>query len=362
MLTGAQTIDGIKTFSVSPIVPTATAADQAVNKGQLDSGLAGKANTSHTHAIANVTGLQAALDAKAATSHSHAIADVTGLQSALDARAPLASPALTGTPTAPTAAGGTNTTQIATTAFVMAAMAGAGAGDVIGPASATDDSFAMFDGVTGKLLKSTSAVAISKITGLQSALDARAPLASPALTGTPTAPTAAGGTNTTQIATTAFVTAGLAGKANTSHSHAIADTTGLQAALDAKAPLASPALTGTPTAPTAAASTNTTQIATTAFVQAVVAGLIDAAPGALNTLNELAAALGDDPNFATTITNAVNSRLASASNLSDLTNAAAARGNLGLGSMATQNAGGVNITGGTIAGVTITAEIDGGTF
>jgi hypothetical protein len=220
----------------------------------------------------------------------------------------------------------------------------------------------MFDGVTGKLLKSTSAVAISKITGLQSALDARAPLASPALTGTPTAPTAAGGTNTTQIATTAFVTAGLAGKANTSHSHAIADTTGLQAALDAKAPLASPALTGTPTAPTAAASTNTTQIATTAFVQAVVAGLIDAAPGALNTLNELAAALGDDPNFATTITNAVNSRLASASNLSDLTNAAAARGNLGLGSMATQNAGGVNITGGTIAGVTITAEIDGGTF
>lgn len=51
-------------------------------------------------------------------SHNHVIANVDGLQNALNAKAPLASPALTGTPTAPTAASGTNTTQVATTAFV----------------------------------------------------------------------------------------------------------------------------------------------------------------------------------------------------------------------------------------------------
>jgi hypothetical protein len=101
----------------------------------------------------------------------------------------VSSPAFTGTPTAPTAAAGTNTTQIATTAFVTS---------------------------------------------------------SPSFTGTPTAPTAAAGTNTTQIATTAYVTA----------------------AANLKANLASPAFTGTPTAPTAAAGTNTTQVATTAFVSA----------------------------------------------------------------------------------------------
>jgi hypothetical protein len=64
-------------------------------------------------------------------------------------------------------------------------------------------------------------------------------------------------------------------------------------------------LTGTPTAPTALAGTNTQQIATTAFVQAAINALIDAAPGALNTLDELAAALGDDANFAATITAAL---------------------------------------------------------
>ena len=82
------------------------------------------------------------------------------------------------------------------------------------------------------------------------ALSDVAPKASPALTGTPTAPTAAQGTNTTQVATTAFVNTEIA-----------ADTA-------SKAPLASPTFTGTPAAPTASAGTNTTQVATTAYVQA----------------------------------------------------------------------------------------------
>ena len=71
------------------------------------------------------------------------------------------------------------------------------------------------------------------------------------------------------------------------------------------APKASPALTGTPTAPTAAQTVNNTQIATTEFVKSAIAALVASSPAALDTLNELAAALENDPNFATTVTNAL---------------------------------------------------------
>ncbi len=72
-----------------------------------------------------------------------------------------------------------------------------------------------------------------------------------------------------------------------------------------KAPLASPALTGTPTAPTAAAGNNSQQLANTQFVMTAIAALVNSSPGALDTLSELAAALGNDPNFATTMLNAL---------------------------------------------------------
>lgn len=71
----------------------------------------------------------------------------------------------------------------------------------------------------------------------------------------------------------------------------------------------SPSFTGTPLAPTAASGTNTTQIATTAFVRTEISNLVDSAPSTLDTLNELAAALNDDPNFATTVTNSIASKL-----------------------------------------------------
>lgn len=71
------------------------------------------------------------------------------------------------------------------------------------------------------------------------------------------------------------------------------------------APLASPALTGTPTAPTASEATNSTQIATTAYVKTAIGNLIDGAPAALDTLKELATALNDDASFSTTFNNAI---------------------------------------------------------
>ena len=141
---------------------------------------------------------------------------------------------------------------------------------------------------------------------------------SPTFTGKPKAPTPAAGNNTTQIATTAFVQAALMALIN--GAPATLDTlkeiaaainndpkfsTTINNALALKAPLSSPALTGTPTAPTAAQSVNNTQIATTAFVKSAIAAMVGSAPAALDTLNELAAALGNDPNFATTMLNAL---------------------------------------------------------
>jgi hypothetical protein len=266
-LVGTQTVGGAKTFSVVPKSgQDASGGTDLVRKSQVD-----------------------------------------GL---LSTKAPLASPSLTGSPTAPTAVAGTNSTQIATTAFVNDAIVGFGAGDMAKSTYDTDND--------GKVDAAEVADAVPWS----------------GITGKPTSFTPS------------------------SHSHSIAQITGLQTTLDAKAPLASPALTGSPTAPTATAGTNTTQIATTAFVAAAIGALIDAAPGAMDTLNELAAALGDDPNFATTVTNALAGKLSAASNLSDLPNKATSRSNLGLGSMATQAANNVAITGGSINGITL----DGGTF
>ena len=89
----------------------------AVTLAKADVGLGDADNTSDAAKPVS-TATQAALNGKANSAHSHAIGDVTGLQTALDGKAPLASPALTGTPTAPSAAAYADSTQIATTAQV----------------------------------------------------------------------------------------------------------------------------------------------------------------------------------------------------------------------------------------------------
>jgi hypothetical protein len=159
------------------------------------------------------------------------LSDQSDLQAALDLKAPLASPTFTGTVSAPTAAFGDNSTKIATTAFVQANAA---------------------------------------------------TLSSPAFTGTPTAPTAAEDTNTTQLATTAFVigqasatSPAMNGTAAVGTSLRYARADHVHASDTSRAPLASPGFTGTPTAPTASAGTNTTQLATCAFVQTAISSVSD---------------------------------------------------------------------------------------
>ena len=193
----------------------------------------------------------------------------TATQTALDLKAPLASPALTGTPTAPTATAGTDTTQVATTAFVGAAVASLVDGAPALLNTLNELAFAIAD-------DAGFAATITTSVGL------KAPIESPTFTGTVTLPSGTvtsgmildGTIATADIADSAITSAKIADgtivDADINASPAIAQSkvADLTTDLAAKAPLASPALTGVPTAPTAAANTNTTQVATTAFAKA----------------------------------------------------------------------------------------------
>lgn len=160
-------------------------------------------------------------------------------------KATISSPTFTGIPAAPTAAAGTNTTQLATTAFVTAG------------------------------------------------LNLKANIDSPTFTGTPAAPTAVAGTNTTQLATTAFVQSAVSAVSSSTYSFetntanikvngtvsvgvlgTVARADHIHPTDTSRAPLASPTFTGVPAAPTAVAGTNTTQLATTAFVQTGLSGYV----------------------------------------------------------------------------------------
>ena len=124
-----------------------------------------------------------------------------------------------------------------------------------------------------------------------------------------TATTQSAGNNSTKISTTAYTDAKVADAINNGTTAIAPSQNAVFDALALKANLAGPTFTGTPAAPTASAGTNTTQLATTAFVTTGISNIVDSSPAALNTLNELAAALGDDANFSTTVTNSIATKL-----------------------------------------------------
>lgn len=175
---------------------------------------------------------------------------VTNLISDLSAKAPLDSAVLIGTPIAPTAAQGTNTDQIATTAFVQENVPVASVFGRIGAVAATGGDYTV-DQVTGA-----------------------APLNNPVFTGTPEAPTPASNDNSTKVATTAYVkaqsylTTGPVTSVFTRTGAILAQTGDYSVdQITGAAPLASPAFTGTPTAPSPALNDNSTKLATTSYVK-----------------------------------------------------------------------------------------------
>jgi hypothetical protein len=264
------------------------------------------------------------------------------------------SPAFTGVPTAPTAAAGTSTTQLATTAFVTSSPQFAGIPRAPTAAAGTN----------------TTQIATTAFV-----------TASPAFAGTPTAPTAAPGTNTTQLATTAFVTAGpaFAGIPTAPTATSSANTTQLATTQFVQNQKASPIFTGIPIAPTASSETNSTQLATTQFVQLqkispAFTG-VPTAPTALSETNStqiattqfVKIAINDMPTMSKQNADAVAitggtitgiTPLAISSGGTGASTALQARGTLGLGNIATQNTDEISITGGDIDGV----NISGGTI
>lgn len=181
-LTGAaltSTINGVVSNSVNvqPAIPSPVANDLVAMNGSgliIDSGVSvttSSTSNDNTHVMTSA-------------------ATQTALTNGLTSKANVASPTFTGTPTAPTAAPGTSTTQIATTAFVAASAA----------AGVTS-----FKGRIGPVLPAAADYTVADVTGA-------APTASPALTGSPTAPTQTQGDNSTKLATTAYVDAGLSTK------------------------------------------------------------------------------------------------------------------------------------------------------
>jgi hypothetical protein len=284
------------------------------------------------------------------------------LATQLDIEAAKVSPAFTGVPTAPTAASGTNTTQLATTAFVTSSPAFAGV-----PTAPTAAS-----GTSTTQLATTAFVTNSA-----------------ALSGVPTAPTAAPGTNTTQLATTAFVTVGpqFAGIPTAPTAIATDSSTQLATTAFVQAQKSNIALLGVSTAPTAASGTNTTQIATTEFVQSeknspAFTG-VPTAPNALPGTNTyqlattafvVSTVTGGSSILGTMAQQAANAVVITGGTVSGLSapigiasggtgssTAAGARSSLGLGSMSVQNAGTVDITGGTISGIAPLPIASGGT-
>jgi len=336
----------------TPVAPTAAAdtnstqiATTAFAKAEADAAQAaaeGTASADATAKVATEAGLRVSGDsasvataaADATTKANAAQAAATGAAVATAATnaaaiyAPLASPTFTGTVTLPAGTittgmildGAVSSSDIASDAVTTAKILDANVTTAkINDSAVTSGKIAASAVTEGKLadgavtsgkiadgtivdtdVSSIAAIAQSKISGLSASFGLKADLASPTFTGT------VSGITKTMV--------GLGSVDNTADT-AKPVSTATQTALDLKltsataastyAPLASPVLTGVPTAPTAAVATNTTQVATTAYVRGEVAALVNSAAGTLDTLGEIATALGNDANLSTTLTSAI---------------------------------------------------------
>lgn len=188
---------------------------------------------------------------------------------------------------------------------------------------------------TGNPLKTVSGTEIDdEFTSISSAVSSKANISSPAFTGTPTAPTAAAANNSTQISTTAHTQAAVAA--------AIVPVT---ASIATKAPLASPSLTGSPTAPTAATASNSTQVATTAFAQAAIVAGVAAVTASNATKAPLASpALTGNPTAPTQSVGNNSTRLATTAYV--------------MAASPTLGVNGVNVNGTLVTGRTIYVDTD----
>jgi len=240
------------------------------------------------------------------------------LTTTVGTKAPIASPTFTGTVTVPTLTVTGSATGITST------MVGLGnvdnTSDANKPVStAATTALALkaplasptFTGTVSGITKSmvglgnvdnTADSAKPVSTAQQTALDLKANLASPTFTGTVTLPTG--------TVTSAMIADGAITDSDISLVAAInpVKILGLSTSLALKADVASPTFTGTPAAPTPTAGTNTTQVATTAFVKAAIDNLVNSAPGALDTLGEIATQLATDESAASALTTVVSSK------------------------------------------------------
>ncbi len=212
--------------------------------------LSGKAAVLHGHTMADIVGLTQALSEKMGIGEVFKLDDLQDVQGAAGAATNyiLAKTAQgLWAPSSPAAVLGIHQHAVADIVGLSAAIA-AQVNAVVGAAPGALDTLAEIAAALGNNPNFATAMTNS--------LAAKAPLASPAFTGNPTAPTPAATDNDTTIATTAFVQAVVAALAST------------------KANLASPAFSGNPTAPTQPAGTNSTRLATTAFVAAAIAASV----------------------------------------------------------------------------------------
>ena len=292
--------------------------------------------------------------------------------------------ALTGNPTAPTPLTSDNDTSIATTAFVKAQGYTTNTGTVDTSGTPVDNDFAKFTDAntiegrsysevkTDLSLNNVENTALSTYTGNGGSLDNQYIANGAGYTTNTGTVTSVGGTGTVSglslsgtVTTSGNLTLG--GTISISSTN-ITDVdafsqTGTYASLRAQGTTAgdvglgnvtneskatmftSPTFTGTTAAPTPSTADDSTKIATTAYVQANLDNLIGNAGAALDTLGELSASLADATGSIESLVTEIDGKLAKSSNLSDLTNAATARTNLGVDAAGTDNSTDVTLAG-----------------